>query len=170
MTDRPLLGLPRPGRPGAMALLALLALPPAACTSSTGEPAGAQAWIRPSARPAAAPPPSSRSAAARPAAARPAAPLAVEALGATYRVTRRAKLRRGPSERDPVLAVLPVGTELQATGRVATGWLEVRHGRVQGFVSAGLVEPAATGGGGDSAELPAEPAAAAGGGTEGGAP
>jgi hypothetical protein len=128
-------------------LLSLLALLPAGCAGAPGEPAGR----RPARAAAAAPKP----------AARPAA--AVAPLGATVQVVRRANLRRGPSTREPVLAVLPVGTRLQATGRVeAADWLRVRHGRVEGFVQADLVEPAATGAGADEAALPVEPAAAAG--------
>ena len=126
-------------------LLGLLALAPAACAGGPGVTAAAR-------RPA-------RTAAPQPVA-RPAA--AVAPLGATVQVVRRANLRRGPSTRDPVLAVLPVGTRLQATGRVeAADWLRVRHGRIEGFVQADLVEPAATGTGADEAVLPVEPAATA---------
>lgn len=136
--------MPEPSSPRRR-LLALLALLPAACATTGGSPPPEpRRPARVSTRPAAAPRP------------------AVEPLGATYRVVRRANLRRGPSTRDPVLAVLPVGAELQATGRVAVGeWLRVRHGRTEGFVRAALVEAATTGSGGDEAALPAEPAATA---------
>ncbi|MCL6607190.1 MAG: SH3 domain-containing protein [Geminicoccaceae bacterium] len=110
---------------------------------------------------------------ARPAVPPPAAPVKVQPLGATYRVARRAHLRRGPSTREPALAVLAVGTLVQAVGRVeGADWLEVRFGRSRGFVQADLLRPTATGAGGDEAALPAEPApsGAAAPGTEGAGP
>ncbi|MDW8369359.1 MAG: hypothetical protein RMK81_03740 [Geminicoccaceae bacterium] len=86
----------------------------------------------------------------------------MQPLDASDRLVRRAELRCGSSTREPAVAVLPVGTSPQATGRVAgTDWLGVRSGRLRGCVQADLLQPADSGAGTDAAVLPVEPASTA---------
>ncbi len=76
--------------------------------------------------------------------------LAAASENGTYRTTSALNLRSGAGTSHPVVSVMPAGTTVQASGRVANGFREVWYQNSIGWAHADYLVPVTAGGGNPS--------------------
>ncbi len=76
--------------------------------------------------------------------------LAAASENGTYRTTSALNLRSGAGTSHPVVSVMPAGTTVQASGRVANGFREVWYQNYIGWAHADYLVPVTAGGGNPS--------------------